>query len=323
MTFAPGDPRVIQRFFMGQPGVVYSRPAWPNLPPGVPYQPNRYYPGSAETYGVPLPPGVPLAMIRAANGLGDLGPNPRFDTLYQASACTRIGGRCRDTRVAGAVPPGYEIKFGLCPDTQGGYAQCVAPVSRSVDERTRPTPPPVTLLDKIFHTAPAPIPAPGGTAVDPNAASAAPGEQHSYSPPVINTQGMPSWMPYAMVIGGFTIIGGILYLVGRQKNRRRNARRRNQGQYELVYSTGGHGGPYPNVAEAMEDAERRIRGNRNERWIAIVRNRDVPNLWDALAVAVLRKQDEDAEVTRSGPLEMRHLIGSRRRNWKEVGSRSR
>jgi hypothetical protein len=125
-----------------------------------------------------------------------------------------------------------------------------------------------------------------------------------------------------IAVGGLVFAGIALFVVWRKKTkatRKRNARKRgsrrsNSGAlYELVYSTGGHGGPYPSVAAAMEDAELRIRGNRNERWIAIVRNRDVPNLWDALAVSVLRKRDEDSPVMREGPLEMRHLIGTRRR----------
>lgn len=39
--------------------------------------------------------------------------------------------------------------------------------------------------------------------------------------------------------------------------------------YELVYSHGGHGGPYPNLKEAVEAAVRMIDGNLNREGIII------------------------------------------------------
>lgn len=40
--------------------------------------------------------------------------------------------------------------------------------------------------------------------------------------------------------------------------------------YELYYSTGGLGGPYPNTFEAKLQALRLLEGNKSERWISIV-----------------------------------------------------
>lgn len=47
-------------------------------------------------------------------------------------------------------------------------------------------------------------------------------------------------------------------------------RARDEHRYELVYSTGGHGGPYLSFHQASRAAERLMRGNHNERWIAVV-----------------------------------------------------
>ena len=40
--------------------------------------------------------------------------------------------------------------------------------------------------------------------------------------------------------------------------------------FELHYSTGGHGGPYPSIFEARCEALRRLAGNLNERYVTIV-----------------------------------------------------
>lgn len=39
--------------------------------------------------------------------------------------------------------------------------------------------------------------------------------------------------------------------------------------FELFYSSGGHGGPYPNADEAREAAKRLLRGRRTEHSIQI------------------------------------------------------
>lgn len=41
---------------------------------------------------------------------------------------------------------------------------------------------------------------------------------------------------------------------------------------ELFYSTGGHGGPYPDLDTAVQAAKRLLEGNPNERWIEVRSN---------------------------------------------------
>jgi hypothetical protein len=40
--------------------------------------------------------------------------------------------------------------------------------------------------------------------------------------------------------------------------------------YELYYGTGGHGGPYPTLEDAVQTAERLLAGNKNEQTIRVV-----------------------------------------------------
>jgi hypothetical protein len=66
-----------------------------------------------------------------------------------------------------------------------------------------------------------------------------------------------------------------------------------RGMFELVYSTGGTGGPYPSEAEAKKWAEKLLRGGRDE-WIAVIPAEDLTDLKKAKALWVL-KRDEDWE----------------------------
>lgn len=40
--------------------------------------------------------------------------------------------------------------------------------------------------------------------------------------------------------------------------------------YELYYGTGGHGGPYPTLEDAMQSAERLLAGSKTEQTIRVV-----------------------------------------------------
>lgn len=59
-------------------------------------------------------------------------------------------------------------------------------------------------------------------------------------------------------------------------------------KFELVYSTGGHGGPYKGLDEAKEWAERLLKGGRDQ-WIAVIPARDITDLDKAVAVAILHR----------------------------------
>ena len=59
-------------------------------------------------------------------------------------------------------------------------------------------------------------------------------------------------------------------------------------RYELVYQTGGTGGPYPDEAKAKAAAERLLRGGR-DRWIAVIDARDTNNLTRAKALWLLTR----------------------------------
>lgn len=59
-------------------------------------------------------------------------------------------------------------------------------------------------------------------------------------------------------------------------------------RYELVYQTGGTGGPYMDEAKAKAAAERLLRGGQ-DRWIAIIDARDTNNLTRAKALWLLRR----------------------------------
>ena len=58
--------------------------------------------------------------------------------------------------------------------------------------------------------------------------------------------------------------------------------------YELVYHTGGHGGPYKGLEAARRGAERMMQGG-SDRWIAIVKSADITHLRDARAVDLLSR----------------------------------
>lgn len=59
-------------------------------------------------------------------------------------------------------------------------------------------------------------------------------------------------------------------------------------KYELVYSTGGHGGPYEGMEMAKKAAEKLLNGG-SDRWIAVVKAGDVSNLGKPVAKAILRR----------------------------------
>jgi hypothetical protein len=96
------------------------------------------------------------------------------------------------------------------------------------------------------------------------------------------------------VIGGTTLVGlGVWFLMGGgagasvRANRRRRVRR-NNGGYELVYQTGGHGGPYWSLDAAERRAEALMAGGRDQ-WIAVVPREEIVNLNEAHSVATLRR----------------------------------
>lgn len=62
--------------------------------------------------------------------------------------------------------------------------------------------------------------------------------------------------------------------------------------FELVYSTGGGGGPYPSEDKAKEAAAKLLKGNKNERWIAIIPAKDAHNLTKAKALWVLKQSGD-------------------------------
>lgn len=57
-------------------------------------------------------------------------------------------------------------------------------------------------------------------------------------------------------------------------------------RFELVYSTGGHGGPYKGEKAARAAAERLLKGGR-DRWIAVIPADQVTNLSKAEAVGIV------------------------------------
>jgi len=63
--------------------------------------------------------------------------------------------------------------------------------------------------------------------------------------------------------------------------------RRNSG-YELVYQTGGHGGPYWSLDAAERRAEALMAGGRDQ-WIAVVPREEMVDLDEAHSVATLRR----------------------------------
>lgn len=60
--------------------------------------------------------------------------------------------------------------------------------------------------------------------------------------------------------------------------------------FEVVYSTGGHGGPYPSEAAAKAHAVRYMNGFKRERWIAIIAAKDNTDLVKAKALWVLKRK---------------------------------
>jgi len=61
-------------------------------------------------------------------------------------------------------------------------------------------------------------------------------------------------------------------------------------RYELVYSTGGTGGPYNGLDEAKKGAERMLKGNRNEDWVAVIPAAQTTNLANAEPVGYHHRQ---------------------------------
>lgn len=65
--------------------------------------------------------------------------------------------------------------------------------------------------------------------------------------------------------------------------------------FELVYATGGHGGPYKTKTDAREAAEKRLEGG-NDPWIAVVNASDITDLANAKAVAILYRGEREWEA---------------------------
>jgi hypothetical protein len=61
-------------------------------------------------------------------------------------------------------------------------------------------------------------------------------------------------------------------------------------RYELVYSTGGTGGPYNGLDDAKKGAERMLKGNRNEDWVAVIPAAQTTNLAKAEPVGYHHRQ---------------------------------
>lgn len=59
-------------------------------------------------------------------------------------------------------------------------------------------------------------------------------------------------------------------------------------RFELVYSTGGHGGPYQGEEAAKKAAERLLKGGR-DKWIAVIPAADITNLTKAKVVWLLKR----------------------------------
>jgi hypothetical protein len=64
--------------------------------------------------------------------------------------------------------------------------------------------------------------------------------------------------------------------------------RRAATRYELVYESGGTGGPYPSEDDAKLAAERLLKGG-SDHWIAIIDAKDTNNLTKAKALWVLKR----------------------------------
>lgn len=114
---------------------------------------------------------------------------------------------------------------------------------------------------------------------------------------LIARYGLMPWL-----IGGTAIAGlGIWFLLGsgtaasmrsarpvRANRRRRVSRNKPPAGYELVYSTGGHGGPYWSRDSAEKQAEKLMAGGRDQ-WIAVVPREEIVDLNEAHSVATLRR----------------------------------
>jgi hypothetical protein len=62
--------------------------------------------------------------------------------------------------------------------------------------------------------------------------------------------------------------------------------------FELVYGTGGHGGPYKSEALAKNAAERLLKGQKSEQWIAVISAKDTTNLTKAKALWLLKRDGD-------------------------------
>lgn len=216
MTYASGDPQFWPRPLQGRPGFVYSRPTWPNLPPGVPYVPTRYM--DAAIYGVPVPPGIPPLLIAAANGLGSFGAVP-------TPACTARGGTCYARGTPGAMPLPSEVTALLC----GEGAICVHPASAGAGTGQRPgyvAPPLLGTKRPPSYTPPPEVEAGRASSAGEEASSDV---TRTATPGIRAFEGLPSWAPYALVLGGIAALGGIIYLIGKVGNKRRRPNRRRNG----------------------------------------------------------------------------------------------
>lgn len=67
-----------------------------------------------------------------------------------------------------------------------------------------------------------------------------------------------------------------------------NNRRQAANRFELVYSSGGTGGPYDNEDEAKKAAERLLQGG-SDRWVAVIDAKDVNDLTKAKALWTLKR----------------------------------
>jgi hypothetical protein len=65
--------------------------------------------------------------------------------------------------------------------------------------------------------------------------------------------------------------------------------------YELHYGTGGHGGPYPSLNEAVEAAVRLIRGSPSERYIYVFDRDEMATKTNPKAVMVVKQPYEPSK----------------------------
>jgi hypothetical protein len=76
--------------------------------------------------------------------------------------------------------------------------------------------------------------------------------------------------------------------------------RRASTRFELVYQSGGTGGPYDSEDKAKAAAERLLKGG-SDRWIAVIDAKDTTNLTRAKALWLLKRGDDWEKGPRTLP----------------------